>query len=86
VDPRAGLDGQKISSHRDSIPDHPARSSVTIPTELLGPQEGYCGVTNVHAIPSFHTYNVPENKHERWNVWKSRRVTRGALFTLLKHA
>ena len=24
--PRAGLDGRKISSHRDSIPDRPARS------------------------------------------------------------
>ena len=35
--PRAGLDGRKISSHRDSIPDRPARSSVAIPTELPGP-------------------------------------------------
>ena len=26
VGPRAGLDGQKISSPRDSIPDHPAPS------------------------------------------------------------
>jgi len=26
VGPRAGLDGRKISSHRDSIPDRPARS------------------------------------------------------------
>ena len=35
--PRAGLDGRKISPHRDSIPDRPARSSVAIPTELPGP-------------------------------------------------
>ena len=37
VGPKAGLDGRKISSHRDSIPDRPARSSVAIQTELLGP-------------------------------------------------
>jgi len=36
--PRAGLDGRKISSQRDSIPDRPAYSSVAIPTELPGPQ------------------------------------------------
>jgi len=31
---------RKISlSHRDSMPDRPARSSVAIPTELPGPQE-----------------------------------------------
>ena len=35
--PRAGLDGRKSRSHRDSIPDRPARSSVAIPTELPGP-------------------------------------------------
>jgi len=37
VGPRAGLDGRKISSPPDSIPDHPARNSVAIPTELPGP-------------------------------------------------
>jgi len=37
VGSRAGLDGQKISSSRDSIPDRLARSSVAIPTELPGP-------------------------------------------------
>ena len=37
VGPRAGLDGRKISPHRDSIQDRPARSSVAIPTELPGP-------------------------------------------------
>ena len=31
--------GGKSHRHRDSIPDCPARSSVTIPTELLGPQQ-----------------------------------------------
>ena len=30
--------GGKSRSHRDSIPDRPAISSVTIPTELPGPQ------------------------------------------------
>ena len=35
--PRAGLDGRKISPHRNSIPDRPTRSSVAIPTELPGP-------------------------------------------------
>ena len=30
--------GGKSRPHRDSIPDRPARSSVTIPTELPGPQ------------------------------------------------
>ena len=29
--------GGKTRPHRDSIPDHPARSSVAIPTELPGP-------------------------------------------------
>jgi len=29
--------GGKSRSHRDSIPDRPARSSVAIPTELPGP-------------------------------------------------
>jgi hypothetical protein len=29
--------GSKSRSHRDSIPDRPARSSVAIPTELRGP-------------------------------------------------
>ena len=32
--------GGKSSPHRDSIPDHPAHSSVTIPTELPGPRYG----------------------------------------------
>ena len=32
--------GGKSRPHRDSIPDRPARSSVTIPTELPGPQTG----------------------------------------------
>ena len=36
--PRAGLEGQKISPHLDSIPDRPAGSSVAIPTELPGPR------------------------------------------------
>ena len=30
--------GGRSRSHRDSIQDRPARSSVTIPTELTGPQ------------------------------------------------
>ena len=30
--------GGKSRPHRDSIPDRPARSSVTIPTELPGPR------------------------------------------------
>ena len=30
--------GEKSCRHRDSIPDRPARSSITIPTELSGPQ------------------------------------------------
>ena len=29
---------EKSRPHRDSIPDHPSRGSVAIPTELLGPQ------------------------------------------------
>jgi hypothetical protein len=44
VGPRASLDGRKISSQRDSIPDRPARSSVAIPTELpdrQGNRNGY---------------------------------------------
>ena len=31
--------GGKSRPHRDSIPDRPSRSSVTIPTELPGPQQ-----------------------------------------------
>ena len=37
MDPRAGLDGRKISSHRDSIPGSSSPQSVAIPTELPGP-------------------------------------------------
>ena len=33
--------GGKPRPHRDTIPDRPARSSVTIPTELPGPQNKY---------------------------------------------
>ena len=33
--------GGKSCSHRDSIPDRPARSSVAIPTELPGPHISY---------------------------------------------
>jgi len=29
--------GGKSRPHRDSIPDRPARSSIAVPTELLGP-------------------------------------------------
>ena len=38
VGPRAGLDGQKISPHRDSIPGRSSPYSVAIPTELSGPR------------------------------------------------
>ena len=38
VSPRAGLDGRKISPHRDSIPGTSSPWSVAIPTELPGPQ------------------------------------------------
>jgi len=31
--------GGKSRPYRDSIPDRPARSSVAIPTELLGPRD-----------------------------------------------
>ena len=37
VGPRAGLDGRKISPHRDSIPGPSSPKSVAIPTELPGP-------------------------------------------------
>ena len=37
VGPRAGLDGWKISPHRDSIPGPSSPYSVAIPTELPGP-------------------------------------------------
>ena len=43
--PRAGLDGQKISSPPGFlIPDHPARSSVAIPTEPPGPLIPVCAL------------------------------------------
>ena len=35
--PRAGLEGRKISPHRDSIPGPSGPLSVAIPTELPGP-------------------------------------------------
>jgi len=38
--------GRKSRPHWDSIPDHPARSSVTIPTELPGPYDQYVLTTN----------------------------------------
>ena len=36
-----GLSGkaEKSRPHRDSIPDRPARSSITVPTELPGPRK-----------------------------------------------
>jgi len=34
--------GRKSRPHRDSIPDHPARSSVAIPTELPDPPQCKC--------------------------------------------
>ena len=37
VGPRAGLDGRKISPHRDSIPGPSSPQSVAMPTELPGP-------------------------------------------------
>ena len=43
VGPRTGLEqAEKSRSHRDSIPDLPARSSVAIPTELPGPRLCVC--------------------------------------------
>jgi len=36
---KAGLEGRKISSHRDSITDRPARSSFAITTELPDPYD-----------------------------------------------
>ena len=37
VGPVVGLNGGKIPPHRDRSSEHPARSSVAIPTELPGP-------------------------------------------------
>ena len=37
VGPRAGLDGRKISPHRDSIPGPSSSQSVATPTEQTGP-------------------------------------------------
>ena len=51
--PRAGLDG-KSRSHRDSMPDCPARSSVAIPTELPGPLLSEGGGTYSFAAPLKH--------------------------------
>ena len=43
VGPRAGLDGRKISSHRDSIPDRPAGNQslyrLSYPAHFLGPMK-----------------------------------------------
>jgi len=46
--------GEKSRPHRDSIPDRPARSSVAIPTELLGPLM-WIYVMNKHC--AFSWYN-----------------------------
>ena len=40
--------GGKSRPHRDSIPDRPARSSVTIPTELPGPHFDNNDVHKLH--------------------------------------
>ena len=48
VGPWTVLEGRKI--HQGSILDHPARSSVAIPTELPGPQEIHIKVYNVVAF------------------------------------
>jgi len=48
VGPSAGLDRcGKSRPHRDSIPDLPARRSVTIPTELPGPHVTPNSSTNI---------------------------------------
>ena len=53
--PRAGLDGRKISPHRDSIPRPSIQQSVAIPTELPGPQRAILeGVLNQERRS--HTY------------------------------
>jgi len=59
VDPRSGLDGRKISSPPGSIPKRPARRSVAIPTELLGPQLVHLGrfITRTH-----HDARSPERQ------------------------
>jgi len=51
--------GGKYRPHWDSIPDHPARSSVTIPTELPGPQSVAVGPE--YSIPNiiFGHHSVP---------------------------
>jgi len=47
VGPSAGLDRcGKSRPHRDSIPDHPARSSVAIPTELPAHEEHISFINN----------------------------------------
>jgi len=42
--------GGKSRPHRDSIPDHPARSSVAIPTELPGPLTLLVAMYNIRLI------------------------------------
>ena len=56
--PRAGLDWRKFRPYRDSIPDHPARSSVAIPTELPGPHK-----TDKYDIENSIVYCFGESFH-----------------------
>ena len=44
--------GGKSRTHRDSIPDRPARSSVAIPTELPGPQISRVGLNMPEVLVS----------------------------------
>ena len=49
--PRAGLDGRKISPHRDSIPGPSSPYPVAIPTELPGPPDFNIIILRVTANP-----------------------------------
>ena len=59
VGPRVGLDRcGKSRPHRDSIPGPPSPQSVTIPTELPGPQEIYSlsKTTSAKAVSLLHNF------------------------------
>ena len=81
VGPRASLDGRKSRPHRDSIPDHPARSTVAIPSVLPGPHIVYCQYISFRPRTQIC---MQEETDTQWtimyssqdNVWNNGRGTR----------
>jgi len=61
----------KSRPHPDSIPDHTARLSVAIPTELPSPQSTYCGITIFNNLPCRSTSWMNEKAQFKAELWRN---------------